>query len=40
MRRQNLEALFTKSRRRDGMRAFESLTAVVGGKIVGMYSDR
>jgi uncharacterized protein (DUF2252 family) len=28
-RRQRLEAVFTKARRRDGMRAFESLTAVV-----------
>ncbi len=34
VRRQNLEALFTKSRRRDGMRAFESLTAVVDGRRV------
>jgi uncharacterized protein (DUF2252 family) len=33
-RRQNLEALFSKARRRDGMRAFESLTAVVDGRRV------
>jgi uncharacterized protein (DUF2252 family) len=33
-RRQNLEAIFTKARRRDGMRAFESLTGVVDGRRV------
>jgi uncharacterized protein (DUF2252 family) len=33
-RRQKLEAVFTKARRRDGMRAFESLTAVVDGRRV------
>ena len=33
-RRQRLEAIFTKARRRDGMRAFESLTAVVDGRRV------
>jgi uncharacterized protein (DUF2252 family) len=33
-RRQNIEAIFTKARRRDGMRAFESLTAVVDGRRV------
>jgi uncharacterized protein (DUF2252 family) len=33
-RRQNLEALFSKARRRDGVRAFESLTAVVDGRRV------
>jgi uncharacterized protein (DUF2252 family) len=33
-RRQNLDALFSKARRRDGMRAFESLTAVVDGRRV------
>ena len=33
-RRQNLEALFSKARRRDGMRAFESLTGVVDGRRV------
>jgi len=33
-RRQNLEALFSKARRRDGMRAFESLTSVVDGRRV------
>jgi len=33
-RRQNLEAIFSKARRRDGMRAFESLTAVVDGRRV------
>ena len=33
-RRQRLEAIFTKARRKDGMRAFESLTAVVGGRRV------
>ncbi len=33
-RRQRLEALFTKARRRDGMRAFESLTGVVDGRRV------
>jgi uncharacterized protein (DUF2252 family) len=33
-RRQNLEAVFSKARRRDGMRAFESLTAVVDGRRV------
>lgn len=33
-RRRNLEAIFTKARRRDGMRAFESLTAVVDGRRV------
>jgi uncharacterized protein (DUF2252 family) len=31
-RRANIERLFTKARQRDGMRAFESLTAVVGGR--------
>ncbi len=31
-RRARLEAVFTKARRRDGMRAFESLTAVVDGR--------
>ena len=34
VRRQRLEALFTKARRRDGMRAFESLTGVVNGRRV------
>ena len=33
-RRANLESVFTKARRRDGMRAFESLTAVVDGRRV------
>ena len=33
-RRAKLEAIFTKARRRDGMRAFESLTAVVDGRRV------
>jgi uncharacterized protein (DUF2252 family) len=33
-RRGRLEAIFTKARRRDGMRAFESLTAVVDGRRV------
>lgn len=33
-RRANLEAIFTKARRRDGMRAFESLTAIVDGRRV------
>ncbi len=33
-RRARLEAIFTKARRRDGMRAFESLTAVVDGRRV------
>lgn len=33
-RRERLEEVFTKARRRDGMRAFESLTAVVGGRRV------
>ena len=33
-RRAKLEAIFTKSRKRDGMRAFESLTAVVDGRRV------
>jgi uncharacterized protein (DUF2252 family) len=33
-RRQRIEAIFTKARRRDGMRAFESLTAVVDGRRV------
>ena len=33
-RRQALEAVFSKARRRDGMKAFESLTAVVGGRRV------
>jgi uncharacterized protein (DUF2252 family) len=33
-RRARLEAIFTKSRKRDGMRAFESLTAVVDGRRV------
>ena len=33
-RRGKLEAIFTKARRRDGMRAFESLTAVVDGRRV------
>jgi uncharacterized protein (DUF2252 family) len=34
VRRQRLEAVFSKARRRDGMRAFESLTAVVDGRRV------
>ncbi len=33
-RRANIEKLFSKARQRDGMRAFESLTAVVGGRRV------
>ncbi len=33
-RRARMEAIFTKSRRRDGMRAFESLTAIVDGRRV------
>jgi hypothetical protein len=33
-RRARLEAIFTKARRRDGMRAFESLTAIVDGRRV------
>ena len=33
-RRQRIEAIFTKARRRDGMRAFESLTGVVDGRRV------
>ena len=33
-RRARLEALFSKARRRDGMRAFESLTGVVDGRRV------
>ena len=33
-RRQNIETLFSKARRRDGMRAFESLTSVVDGRRV------
>ena len=33
-RRQGLQAIFTKARRRDGMRAFESLTGVVDGRRV------
>ncbi len=33
-RRQNLEAIFSKARQRDGMRAFEKLTAVVDGRRV------
>jgi uncharacterized protein (DUF2252 family) len=33
-RRQRFEAIFSKARRRDGMRAFESLTAVVDGRRV------
>ncbi len=33
-RRAKLEAIFSKARRRDGMRAFESLTAVVNGRRV------
>ena len=33
-RRARLEAVFTKARRRDGMRAFESLTGVVDGRRV------
>ena len=33
-RRQRLEAIFTKARQRDGMRAFESLTGVVDGRRV------
>ena len=33
-RRERIEALFSKARRRDGMRAFESLTAVVDGRRV------
>jgi uncharacterized protein (DUF2252 family) len=35
-RRQNLEAIFTKARRRDGMRAFDSLTSIVDGRRVIM----
>jgi uncharacterized protein (DUF2252 family) len=33
-RRGRLEAIFSKARQRDGMRAFEKLTAVVGGRRV------
>ncbi len=33
-RRQNLEAVFSKARRRDGMKAFAALTAVVEGRRV------
>ncbi len=33
-RRQALDAVFSKARRKDGMRAFESLTAVVSGRRV------
>ena len=33
-RRQRLEAIFSKARQRDGMRAFESLTGVVDGRRV------
>jgi uncharacterized protein (DUF2252 family) len=33
-RRQNIEAIFSKARQRDGMRAFEKLTAIVGGRRV------
>jgi uncharacterized protein (DUF2252 family) len=33
-RRKRIEAVFTKSRRRDGMRAFEALTGVVDGRRV------
>ncbi|HEY4189573.1 MAG TPA: DUF2252 domain-containing protein [Candidatus Limnocylindrales bacterium] len=33
-RRGAIEAVFSKARRRDGMKAFESLTAVVGGRRV------
>jgi len=33
-RRARLEAIFTKARQRDGMRAFEKLTGVVGGRRV------
>jgi uncharacterized protein (DUF2252 family) len=33
-RRANLEAVFTKARKRDGMRAFESLTSIVDGRRV------
>jgi hypothetical protein len=33
-RRARLEAIFTKARKRDGMRAFESLTAIVDGRRV------
>jgi len=33
-RRERFEAIFTKARRRDGMRAFESLTGVVDGRRV------
>ena len=33
-RRARLEAIFTKARRRDGMRAFESLTSIVDGRRV------
>lgn len=33
-RRERLEAIFSKARRRDGMRAFESLTGVVDGRRV------
>ncbi len=33
-RRERLESIFTKSRQRDGMRAFEKLTAVVDGRRV------
>jgi uncharacterized protein (DUF2252 family) len=34
VRRQRLEAVFSKARQRDGMRAFESLTGVVDGRRV------
>ncbi len=33
-RRARLESIFTKARKRDGMRAFESLTAIVDGRRV------
>jgi uncharacterized protein (DUF2252 family) len=33
-RRERLESVFSKARQRDGMRAFEKLTAVVGGRRV------
>jgi hypothetical protein len=33
-RRERLESIFSKARQRDGMRAFEKLTAVVGGRRV------
>ena len=34
IRRRNIEAIFSKARSRDGMRAFDSLTAVVDGRRV------